>query len=31
MPVDRDARLGDVEKIAAAYPVFRVTDPPGTS
>ncbi|HEX7399633.1 MAG TPA: nitroreductase/quinone reductase family protein [Candidatus Limnocylindrales bacterium] len=30
VPVDKDAPLGDFEKIAAAYPVFRVTDPPRT-
>jgi hypothetical protein len=30
MPVDKDAPLADFEKIAAAYPVFLVTAPPGT-
>jgi deazaflavin-dependent oxidoreductase (nitroreductase family) len=30
VPVDKDAPLADFEKIAVAYPIFRVTAPPGT-
>jgi deazaflavin-dependent oxidoreductase (nitroreductase family) len=30
IPVDKDAPIEAFEKIAAAYPVFRVTPPPGT-
>jgi deazaflavin-dependent oxidoreductase (nitroreductase family) len=31
VPVDKDARLADFERVAAAYPVFRVMSPSSDS